>query len=102
VGKDPNALAKGDGVVLVVEMKDEAAADKLAGFLTAIPGMKEQAAADCPKNIGGKLVWYGKDSKLPAANADRAQSFSTAQHEVSDETSLSLLFVPGQKTQELA
>ena len=102
VGKDAAKTNPADGAILVVEMKDGSAPDKFTEFVNQFPGVKDAVAAECPKAIGGKLVWYSKTAKLPAANAERAQAFTSAQYEVSDETSLSLIFVPGETTNDLA
>jgi hypothetical protein len=99
--KDLNAAKSGDTTVIVLETNEGADAAKMTEFVNAnIPGVKEQVAADCPKNFNGKLVWYNKNYKLPAQNKDRADSFSVAHGEVAEDQLLSVVVVPDENAQD--
>lgn len=101
--KDANAVKSGDTAVMVVELKEGADVAKFTEFSnTELAFLKDGAAAECPKNIGGKLVWYSKNFKLPAQNKERADTFSVAHGEVAEDQLLCIVVVPDATTLDTA
>ena len=81
---------------MVIELAEGADVAKFTEFVNASPlaALKEGAAPECPKTVGGKLVWYSKNFKLPAQNKERADTFSVAHGEVAEDQLLCIVVCP--------
>ena len=101
--KDQNAVKNGDTAVMVIELAAGADVAKFTEFSnTALAFLKDGAAPECPKTVGGKLVWYSKNFKLPPQNKERADTFSVAHGEVAEDQLLCIVVVPDATTLDAA
>jgi hypothetical protein len=101
IQKDQRDLT--EGLVLVVGLKDGAEAKKVTEFLYAFaPDMKYSAAPECPRTIGGNLVWYQKAYILPKASVERRKAFEAAYTQLPAGQSFSVVLIPDENAAEQA
>lgn len=95
IDKDPKPENADKGIVLVVQKSETGNSKALAELMSSMdPKFKDEMAPGCPKDIDGSLVWHNKNFKLPKADDDRAEAFSGAFDEVSEDQAVTIVIVP--------
>lgn len=91
-----------DGLLLVIGPQPGADIAKLSDYMFSFaPEMKQTMAADCPKQIGGSLVWCQRSYKLPKADAGRYTAFARAYTQLPKNNSFTVVLLAEELAAEM-